>query len=97
MKLIKMLCPKGTLPLLLGLLFAASTFTSVAVADANVMVAASGAASHAPADPNRLMKDEYHYIETDDTFAMQFVFIGIGIAVFFTIVSIASGIAKNKG
>ncbi len=90
MKLLKML------PLLLGMLFAAGSFTSVAVADASVMAAASGAASHASADPTRLMKDEYHYKETNDMFALQFVIIGIGIAIFFTVVSIATGFGKNK-
>lgn len=91
MKLIKML------PLLLGMLFAAGSFTSVAVADTSLMASASSAASHAPADPNRLMQDEYHHKSTNDTFGLQFAIIGIGIALFFTVVSIAGGFGKNKG
>ena len=91
MKLIKIL------PLLLGLLFAAGSFTSVAIADSSVMAAAGGAASHAPADPNRLMKDEYHYKETTDTFPLKFALTGIGIAILFTVISIAAGFGKNKG
>lgn len=90
MKLIKML------PLLLGMLFAAGSFTSVAVADTSVIAAAGGAASHMPADPKRQMRDEYHYKDTNDTYGLQFAIIGIGIAIFFTVVSIAGGFGKNK-
>ncbi|MBL1433903.1 MAG: hypothetical protein COB94_010780 [Gammaproteobacteria bacterium] len=96
MKLIKMLHPKSTLPLLLGMLLAASSFMSVAVANPSAVAASSGAVTHVVADPQRLMKDEYLYKETNDSFAMQFVFIGIGIAIFFTVVSIATGFGKNK-
>ncbi len=91
MKLLKML------PLLLGLVFAAGSFTSVAIADSSVMATAGGAASHLPADPNRLMKDEYHYKETDDMFAFKFVLVGIAIAIIFAVISIATGWGKNKG
>ncbi len=90
MKFIKML------PLLLGMLFAAGSYMSVVVADTSV-IAAAGAASHASKDPNSLMKDAYFYKETNDTFALKFVIVGIAIALFFTLVSIITGAGKNKG
>ncbi|MBL4851718.1 MAG: hypothetical protein JKY90_05485 [Gammaproteobacteria bacterium] len=91
MKFIKML------PLLLGMLFAAGSYMSVVVADTSVIAAASGAASHASKDPNSLMKDAYFYKETNDTFALKFVIVGISIALLFTLVSIVTGAGKNKG
>ncbi len=88
MKLIKMLCAKST-PILFALALAVASFTSVAVA-------AGGGASHAPADPNRLMKDEYHYKETGDTYAFKYALVGIGVAILFTVISIAGGHGRNK-
>ncbi len=92
MKIVKML------PLLLVMLLAAGSFMSVASADANVLVTSSGAVKQVSAeDASKLMKDEYLYKETDDMFALKFVFVGIAVALLFTAVSMATGAGNNKG
>lgn len=96
----KMSYPKGMRPLLLGLLLAAGSFMSIAVADTHVIAAAGGGAvakSMSAEEAAKPMREEYLYRESNDTFALKFALTGVAIAIIFTVVSIAIGAGKNKG
>ncbi len=92
MKFIKMLHP---LPLLLSMLLAVGSFVSV---DTSVLAASGGAVKPMSAEEAaKPMKDEYFYKETNDMLAVKFMATGIAVALFFTLVSIATGAGRNKG
>ena len=93
MKFMKML------PLLFGMVLAASSFTAVASTNATTMVAASTAVakSLSAEEAAKPMREEYLYRDTDDIFALKFVIAGIAVALLFTAFSFAIGAGKNKG
>jgi len=93
MKFVKML------PLLFGVMLAASSFTAVASINATALTAASAAVakSMSAEEVAKPMSEEYLHRDTDDIYPLKFVAVGLVVALLLTAFSFAIGAGKNKG